>query len=108
MKPKVHTTDDEINDDLLSTFLEKSLATQEEVDFKMKLAAKIIKAVRAKGWSNSKFAKEMGLNSLSIVTKWFSGTQNFEVITLRKIEKVLNIRLINLETAYDTSKVETV
>jgi len=96
MAKKKHD-EDVYQDDFLSSLLEASAPFQEEVDFKMKLAAKIIKAVRSKGWNNTVFAEKMEIASLSIITKWFSGTHNFESTTLNKIQNVLGIRLIDVE-----------
>ncbi len=98
MEKKIQN-EDIYTDDFLSAVLEAAKPYQEEVDFKMKLAAKIIAAVRAKGWNNTAFAERMGINpnSLSIITKWFSGTHNFESTTLHKIENVLGISLIDVE-----------
>lgn len=83
-------------DDLLD---EISPAEQEITDKRMLLAAKIDDAIKAKGWSKKDFAKAMNKYP-SEISKWLSGTHNFNSDTLFEIERVLGIRLINLpETA---------
>ena len=74
----------------------------------MILAAKIIKAIRSKGWNNTQFAEAMGIKNNSIVSKWLSGTNNFQANTLYKIEKVLSINLIDLSEAHKESIVSEV
>lgn len=63
---------------------------QERTDNKMLLAAKIDEARKAKGWSQTKFAEEMGKQP-SEISKWLSGTHNFTVDTLWDIEDKLEI-----------------
>ena len=79
-------------DDLLD---EISADEQEMTDKRMLLAARIDEAIKAKGWKKKSFAEAM--NKLpSEISKWLSGTHNFNTDTLFDIERVLNIRLINL------------
>lgn len=92
---------DELDDSFLSDILEKIKPLQETVDYRMLLAAKIIKGLKAKGWNNTKFAVEIGVKNPSIISKWLSGTNNFESDTLFKIQKVLGINLINVDTTYN-------
>jgi ribosome-binding protein aMBF1 (putative translation factor) len=61
----------------------------------MNLAAKIYRAMKAKGWSQTKFAEEMSKKN-SVITRWLSGTHNFETDTLFQIQKKLGINLIDL------------
>lgn len=68
---------------------------QKKIEKLMRLALKIKKAIKAKRWTKSKFAEEMGIKNLSIVTKWLSGTNNFEIDTLMDIEYLLGISLLN-------------
>lgn len=96
-----HHIEEEYQDDLLSDMLEKSKVGQDIVDYRMKLAAKISKGIKAKGWSKTEFASAMGVNNTSIITKWLSGTNNFEGDTLHKIGKVLSITLLNLEADFN-------
>lgn len=63
---------------------------QERTDNKMLLAAKIDEARKAKGWSQTKFAEEMGKQP-SEISKWLSGTHNFTSDTLWDIEEKLEI-----------------
>jgi transcriptional regulator with XRE-family HTH domain len=62
---------------------------------KMLLAAKIDEARIALGWSQTKFAEEMGKQP-SEISKWLSGTHNFTSDTLWDIEEKLSINLISL------------
>ena len=73
--------------DLIS---EISPREQARTDNKMLLAAKIDEARKAKGWSQTKFAEEMGKQP-SEISKWLSGTHNFTVDTLWDIEEKLDI-----------------
>ncbi|HVX28376.1 MAG TPA: helix-turn-helix transcriptional regulator, partial [Parafilimonas sp.] len=70
-----------------------SKEVQEKINKSMLLAQKIFKAIKAKGWNKSDFAEAMGVKNLSIISKWLSGTNNFETNTLFDIEKVLDIEL---------------
>jgi transcriptional regulator with XRE-family HTH domain len=96
--------DEEFEDDYTASLLGNiSQDAQDEIDFKMKLAAKIIYAMKDKGIDKTAFAKAMGVKNPSIITKWLSGTNNFEISTLRKISKVLNIRLIDTDLDANTT-----
>jgi transcriptional regulator with XRE-family HTH domain len=86
-------------DDLLSKIKPEE---QEQVDYKMKLAAKIYAGLRAKGWKSLDLAKALDLKSPSLVSKWLSGTHNFTVDTLVDIQRVLNIQLFNIELSEST------
>lgn len=97
--------ENEFDDDTLSDFLEKSKPFQEKVDYKMRLAAKIIAGIKSKGLTKTEFAEKMEVKNRSIISKWLSGTNNFESDTLYQIEKVLGISLLNLEPVYNTIKV---
>lgn len=70
---------------------------QEQIDYKMKLAAKIYAALKDKGWKNLDLAKALDLKSPSLVSKWLSGTHNFTIDTLVDIQRVLDIRLLDVE-----------
>jgi ribosome-binding protein aMBF1 (putative translation factor) len=80
-------------DDLLSKITPEF---QEEVDYRMNLAAKIYWGMKAKGWTQKIFAEEMEKKD-SVISRWLSGTHNFETDTLFKIEKKLGIRLLDLK-----------
>lgn len=82
--------------DLLRKFLgDISLKEQERTDKRMRLAAVIDNGIKAKGWKKSDLAKALNKRP-SEISKWLSGTHNFNSDTLFDIEEVLNIRLINL------------
>jgi transcriptional regulator with XRE-family HTH domain len=88
--------EEEFSDAFLSHFLEKSARLQNRTDFRMKLASKIYLAMKAKGWNQSQFAEKADKQP-SIISKWLSGTHNFETDTLFMIENLLGISLINLD-----------
>lgn len=65
---------------------------------RMLLAAKINEGIKAKGWKKKDLA--LALNKRrSEITKWLSGTHNFNTDTLFDIEGVLNIGLVALGDA---------
>lgn len=68
---------------------------QEQTDYKMNLAAKIYQAMKAKGWNQTIFAEEMGKKA-SVISRWLSGTHNFEADTLFGIQKKLHTRLLDV------------
>ncbi|HRW12530.1 MAG TPA: helix-turn-helix transcriptional regulator [Syntrophomonas sp.] len=81
---------------LLREFLgDISLKEQEKTDKRMRLAAVIDNGIKAKGWKKSDLAKALNKRP-SEISKWLSGTHNFNSDTLFDIEEALNIRLINL------------
>ncbi len=87
-KAKLHTTD--FLDDFLAGISEKE---QKETTARMKLAAAIDDAMKARNISKTALAKLTGQNN-SVITKWLSGTQNFTTDTLDQIGKVLKINLL--------------
>lgn len=96
------TNFDEINEDYSSGLVEGLLSNikpeeQEKIDYKMKLAAKIYEGLKAKGWKNLDLAQALRLKSPSLVSKWLSGTHNFTVDTLTDIQRVLDIKLLDIE-----------
>lgn len=90
MKMKNYTS--ELLDDLLD---EISQEEQEITDKKMLLAARIDDAIKSKKWKRKDFAKAMNKQA-SEISKWLSGTHNFNTDTLFSIERVLGVKLINL------------
>ncbi|WP_121966507.1 helix-turn-helix transcriptional regulator [Myroides sp. N17-2] len=86
--PNVHHSD--ILDDFLSTI---STEEFEETTSKMKIAAYIADAMKAKGINKTTLAKLLNQKN-SVITKWLSGTHNFTTDTLDNISKVLDITLI--------------
>jgi len=83
------------SDFLSEIFSEISPQEQEKTNKRMLLAAKIDDAMKAKGWKKGDLAREMNKQP-SIITRWLSGTHNFESDTLFDIERVLNIGLVSL------------
>ncbi len=77
-----------------------SITTDEEekVRKRMLLATRIDKGIKAKGWKKKDLAAALNKRR-SEITKWLSGTHNFNLDTLFDIERVLNIKLITLEDA---------
>jgi len=79
---------------LNSIMIEISADEQEKTDKRMLLAARIDNAIKAKGWKKKDFASAMNKKP-SEISKWLSGTHNFNSDTLFDIEKILGICLIN-------------
>jgi ribosome-binding protein aMBF1 (putative translation factor) len=69
----------------------------------MIIAARIATALHEKGWNKVKLAAELK-KSPSLATRWLSGTHNFTVETLREIQQVLGIHLLNLEMQPDMAR----
>ncbi len=88
----VHDTNN-ILDDIISQISDKEA---ELIEYRMLLAEKIDKAMKAKGWKKKDLAKAVG-KSRSVITRWLSGTHNFTSDTLWEIGKVLEIELINIQ-----------
>ena len=63
----------------------------------MLLAAQIEDAMVAKGIGKKQFADMLGKKP-SVITKWLSGTHNFEINTLTQIANALNIKLFAFDT----------
>ncbi len=87
------------NSDLLDSILDAiTPEEQKTIDRKMMLAAKIYDAMKAKGWNQTKFAKEMGEKRPSEISKWLSGTHTFTSDTLWAIGDKLDIELLPVQT----------
>lgn len=69
---------------------------EKQIEFQMKLAAKIDDARIKKGLSKKQFAQKLSKRP-SEISKWLSGTHNFTVNTLFDIQKLLDVDLINVE-----------
>lgn len=98
------TNFEEINDHYSSNLIDDLLSNiqpeeQEQIDYKMKLAAKIYTGLKAKGWKSLDLANALHLKSPSLVSKWLSGTHNFTVDTLVDIQRVLDIKLLDVESS---------
>jgi transcriptional regulator with XRE-family HTH domain len=90
---------EEYDSPILGDFLnEISADQQEKTDKRMRLAARIDEAIKAKGWKKSDFARALNKRP-SEITKWLSGTHNFNTDTLFDIEKVLGIDLVALSNS---------
>ena len=74
-----------------------------EIDIMVKhnlaIATKVARILKEKGMGKSEFAEKMG-KSPSEVSKWLSGTHNFTVKTIAKIEHTLGESLIHIEKEY--------
>ncbi len=68
---------------------------QARADRKIRIARIIDDAMKAKGLGKKQFADKVGRKP-SEITKWLSGTHNFTIETLADIERVLEIRILNL------------
>jgi ribosome-binding protein aMBF1 (putative translation factor) len=66
----------------------------------MLLAAQIQDAMLAKGIGKKQFADLLGKKP-SVITKWLSGTHNFEIHTLTQIANALNIKLFAFDVSND-------
>jgi transcriptional regulator with XRE-family HTH domain len=103
-KPEpIELPDDNWGDDYTSLVIEEFSARitaeeQEQTDYKMKLAAKISRAVKNHGWTQTQFAAAFAVpKQVSLVSRWLSGTHNFTIDTLVEIQRVLDISLIDAE-----------
>lgn len=97
----METYKDEALNSLLS---EITPSEQAKTDAKMLLAVKIADAMQTKGWNKTRLMKEMRKTNPSEITRWLSGTQNFTVETLVDLERVLEIKLLDLGEAKSTEK----
>lgn len=80
------------NFDFIDDILEEiSPIEMKKIERRMLNAEKIRKTLDSKGWNNSKLLEALNMKSLSIITKWLSGTHNFTQDTLVEIGDVLGI-----------------
>ncbi|WP_291867941.1 helix-turn-helix transcriptional regulator [Maribacter sp.] len=74
-----------------------------EIDIMVKhnlaIANKVARILKEKGMGKSEFADKMG-KSASEVSKWLSGTHNFTIKTIAKLENALGEDLIHIEKEY--------
>lgn len=68
-----------------------------QIRTKMSIAARLDDALIAKGWTDAEFAKKMGQKNKKIIAKWLSGTHNFTLDLLVKLEQVLDVQLLITE-----------
>ena len=88
-----------------SSELDAFLALEETINTdyirtSMLLAAQIQDAMLAKGIGKKQFADLLGKKP-SVITKWLSGTHNFEINTLTQIARALNIKLFAFDVSND-------
>jgi len=69
---------------------------EQQIEFRMKLAAKIDNARKKLGLSKKQLAEKLSKRP-SEISKWLSGTHNFTTDTLFEIQSFLSIELINLD-----------
>jgi transcriptional regulator with XRE-family HTH domain len=81
--------------------MEETIDT-EPIRVSMMLAAQIADAMKAKGIGKKNLADLLGKKP-SVITKWLSGTHNFEINTLTAIAKVLEIKIF----AFDMAEAKT-
>ncbi|MBN8720076.1 MAG: helix-turn-helix transcriptional regulator [Sediminibacterium magnilacihabitans] len=103
MTEKIIHTEDNWGDDYFSPIFgdlqsKISAEQQEETNYKMKLAAKIYQAMKARGMNQTQFAVAMGERQVSLISRWLSGTHNFTISTLIAVQRVLDITLLDVET----------
>jgi len=92
-------------DDILNLI---SSEEQDKVDMKMRLAAKISDALKSQRIKKGELAKMLNQKNQSVITKWLSGTHNFTTDTLFDLQRVLGIKLINLDDNEDNREIVTV
>ncbi len=93
MNTKARNHKSDILDELLSEITPEEQRITEK---RMLLAARIEDAMKVKGWKKGDLAREMNKQP-SIITRWLSGTHNFESDTLFELEEKLGINLITVQ-----------
>ena len=84
---------DPILDDILSNIPK---GVQKEVDMFYAIAVRINEILKRKGWTQADLAKAMGKKEAEI-SKWLSGSHNFTISTLARIETVLEEDIISVK-----------
>ena len=85
------------SDILNEIYDEISPSELKKVEKRMLLAQKISDGIKAKSWRKIDFARALNKRP-SEVTKWLSGTHNFNSDTLFDIEEILGVKLLTTET----------
>ena len=67
-----------------------------EVDLFLDIVYRIDEVLRRKGWSQADLAKAMGKKE-SEISKWLSGSHNFTISTITKIETALGEDIISVK-----------
>jgi transcriptional regulator with XRE-family HTH domain len=99
---------------MVDELIEYYKITQEEIDFQVfhtRLCHGIARAIKAKGWSQSEFAKKMGVDK-SLISRWLGGVHIFGEDTLYKMQKLLGVNIfdedfLNEEDEYNFSDFES-
>jgi hypothetical protein len=87
---------EEYNSSILGELLNEITPKEaEKTKKRMLLAARIDDGIKAKGWRKTDLANALNKRP-SEISKWLSGTHNFNTDTLFEIEEVLSIELIML------------
>ena len=68
---------------------------KEVLDDLVVIAGHIRKSLKEKGWNQTKLAEKMGVTPQAL-TRIMKGGQNLSLQTIRKIEHVLDVRLIRV------------
>ena len=84
---------DPILDDILSNIPTR---IQKEVDMLYAIASRINEILSRKGWNQADLAKAMGKKEAEI-SKWLSGSHNFTISTIARIETVLEEDIISVK-----------
>lgn len=74
---------------------------------RMLIASAIYEAMKDKGWNMKQLAEKMGKKPPEI-TKWLSGTHNFNLESLLKLEQVLGIELIQVNSSHLIKTVQSI
>ncbi|MBI9036300.1 MAG: helix-turn-helix transcriptional regulator [Bacteroidales bacterium] len=86
----------EVKNSIVDDFMNEITSEEaKKTEKRMLLAAKIDDSIKAKGWKKKDLAAALNKRP-SEISKWLSGTHNFNIDTLFDIEEVLRIELINV------------
>lgn len=77
----------------MKTLAEKKQDSKRYVRHSMEIALFVKKQIEEKSLNKNTFAEQVGVNATE-VSKWLSGTQNFTLRTITKIENVLGADII--------------
>ena len=89
--------------DMTNELFKKALAqvqpeTRAYVSLSMEIAARIDHLLRQKGWTGADLARAFD-KSPSEISRWLSGTHNFTLETIAKLEAVLGEPILRVEAA---------
>lgn len=77
--------------------------TRVYVSLSMEIAARIDDLLQQKGWTGADLARAFD-KSPSEISRWLSGTHNFTLETLAKLETILNAPILRIEAGPLTGK----